>query len=114
MDPRVEPDLTVRFMAKVNKDDPSGCWLWTAQIHPEGYGRTTIARRKLYAHRVSYQLFVGPIPDGLEIDHLCRNRACVNPAHLEAVTHRENILRGNGPCAIKHRQKLAREAENAA
>lgn len=48
----------------------------------------------IYAHRLSYELFVGPIPDGYELDHLCRNRGCVNPAHLEAVTHRVNVLRG--------------------
>lgn len=83
-----------RFWAKVNKTD--SCWLWTGAI-VRGYGVFTpvIPGPLLRAHRYSYELLVGPIPDGLQIDHLCRTPLCVNPAHLEPVTPRENTLRGN-------------------
>lgn len=87
-----------RFWAKVNKTET--CWLWTGSRKPEGYGEFGIGgRRKTLAHRYSYELAKGPIPAGLVIDHLCRVRACVNPAHLEAVTQQTNILRGVGPPA---------------
>lgn len=71
-----------------------GCWLWTGKVNNSGYGTLTVRSQKKPIHRFSYELFNGDIPEGLEIDHLCRVRACVNPAHLEAVTHRENVLRG--------------------
>jgi len=83
----VEP----RFLAKVNKTET--CWLWTAWVERNGYGRFWLDGRQHGAHRVSYELYVGPIPDGLEIDHLCRVRHCVNPAHLEVVTAAENVRR---------------------
>lgn len=84
-------ELLSRFLAKVSKTE--SCWLWCAWSTPAGYGMIKIAGRTAQAHRVSYELHVGPIPEGHEIDHLCRNRGCVNPAHLEPVTHAENQRR---------------------
>lgn len=72
-----------------------GCWLWTGSRRG-GYGRAKLAGiGSIDAHRLSYEHHVGPIPDGLVIDHLCRNRSCINPAHLEPVTTKENIRRGD-------------------
>ena len=82
-----------RFWPKVNKTD--SCWLWTASKSSDGYGGFRLAGKMVRAHRFAYELLVGPIPDGLELDHLCRVRECVNPKHLEAVTLQENIRRGN-------------------
>lgn len=84
-----------RLMSHVDKQD-DGCWIWTAALDRAGYGRTedTSQRRKVAVHRFMYELLVGPIPDGLQIDHLCRVRACCNPAHLEPVTSAENTRRG--------------------
>ena len=82
-----------RFMSKVRKT--SGCWEWAAGRTPAGYGKFYLGGKTVLAHRVSYELHVGRIPKGLNLDHLCRNRACVNPAHLEPVTVRTNLLRGD-------------------
>lgn len=88
-------DALERFMAKVGEPDAAtGCWPWLAAKSREGYGAFYLNGR-VSAHRVSYELHVGPIPEGLTIDHLCRNTSCVNPAHLEPVTNRENILRSD-------------------
>lgn len=78
--------------------DGDGCWVWTGSRLPSGYGRTTIAGSRLYVHRIVYMILVGPIEAGLHTDHLCRNHPCCNPAHLEPVTCRENVLRS--PVAI--------------
>lgn len=83
--------LPERFWAKVAQAD-SGCWEWTAGRDPKGYGRFK-AEVGTLAHRVTYLTLVGSHAEGLELDHLCRNRACCNPAHLEPVTRRENVLR---------------------
>lgn len=73
---------------------PSGCWLWTAYLDKKGYGRLRWQGKGCKAHRLVYELLVGPIPAGLQIDHLCRVRNCVNPAHMEPVTLAENVRRG--------------------
>lgn len=95
---------TERFWKKVdkagalpaNRPDLGPCWEWTSS-HAQGYGRFRITEQQFVpAHRYAYELLVGRVPGGLELDHLCRNRGCVNPAHLEPVTHRENMLRGEG------------------
>lgn len=71
----------------------SGCWLWISTINIGGYGTIRVKGTNVPAHRLSHELFKGPIPDGFEIDHLCRVRCCVNPDHIEAVTPRENLRR---------------------
>jgi hypothetical protein len=78
-------------------EDANGCWLWNRSMSPQGYGAITVNRVTIPAHRWVYELIVGPIPEGLHIDHLCRVTACVNPAHLEPVTAAENIRRGLRP-----------------
>ncbi len=81
-----------RVMRSVEINE-AGCWLWTG-CRSNGYGQLHWKAKNLPAHRLSYEAFVGPIPAGLQIDHLCRVHACVNPAHLEPVTQRENSRRG--------------------
>jgi len=83
-----------RFNSKYTKSE-NGCWLWTASVSTGGYGNFSLDGGTHPAHRVAYEANIGPIPDGLELDHLCRTRNCVNPNHLEIVTHIENVRRGN-------------------
>jgi HNH endonuclease len=80
---------------------PDGCWIWTGVLNKTGkYGVISVNSKKVYAHVASYVEFIGEKPEGLELDHLCRNRSCVNPEHLEPVTNKTNVLRGVGPTAI--------------
>ncbi len=89
----LDPRLPDRFWDKCSPEPMSGCWLWTSNIH-DGYGRIKADGQTKQAHRFSYEHLVGPVPAGLQLDHLCRTRSCVNPAHLEAVTQLENARRG--------------------
>lgn len=99
-----EDKVREKFMGNVEKT--SSCWLWTGGKVRFGYGRfyDATSGKTFNAHRYSYLLFKGPIPKELEIDHLCRVPACVNPAHLEIVTTKENVLRGYGPTATNARK----------
>lgn len=82
------------FWDKVDVGHPLGCWLWKRATNAYGYGVHREDGVLHLAHRRSYELLAGPIPEGLQLDHMCRVRACVNPDHLDAVTQRENLLRG--------------------
>lgn len=98
IDERIRRNVAVR----------DGCWTWMGYIGSDGYARIQwyVDGKKVsgLVHRVSYETFVGPIPAGLDLDHLCRNRACCNPEHLEPVTHQENVQRGEKyrPSSCKH------------
>jgi len=85
---------------EIRTDRTGECWLWTGRLNGSGYAEMKLDGRYQMAHRVAYQEIVGPIPEGMQLDHLCRVRHCVNPAHLEPVTSRENTIRGKGLPAI--------------
>lgn len=91
---------------------PDGCWRWQGSLNHAGYGRIKLRDRWQAIHRAVYEAHRGPIPDGLELDHLCRNRACVNPDHLEPVARQENIRRAHGSMMKASRRKaVARWAQ---
>lgn len=96
----VRDDDQRRFWAHVAKTD-GGCWTWTGPQRGQGYGRARWNKESVAAHRLAHELLIGPIPEGMEVDHLCRNRLCVNPAHLEAVDHATNTRR-----AAEHRPRV--------
>lgn len=111
LEPR--PEYYGRFMEKVHPQQ-DGCWGWTAEKIYSGYGRFRLPGRngrKVLAHRLSYEMFVGPIATGLHIDHTCRNRSCVNPDHLETVTHQENVRRGDSGKYLRERTHCVRGHE---
>jgi hypothetical protein len=91
--------LPARFWSKVQKTPT--CWLWSGGT-TKGYGRVWWQGRVASAHRLAYESIVGIVPDGYELDHVCRNRHCVRPEHLKAVDHRTNVVLGTGPSAINH------------
>lgn len=84
-----------RIFPRVLVEQATGCWLWQGELNRNGYGRVWINGKRVMVHRAVWQVLRGPIADGLVLDHLCRNRGCCNPDHLEPVTARENTLRGN-------------------
>lgn len=84
----------------------SGCHLWIGLLGRGGYGQKTHCGKSVLAHRLIYEMERGEIPKGLEVDHLCRVRSCVNTRHMEIVTHKENTLRGNAPTAINSRKQF--------
>lgn len=107
--PRTSPRPVKPFMERVAPHItkmPDGCWLWMRCKDANGYGRTNPTRQSKFrlAHRLIYEALVGPIPRGLTIDHLCRVRSCVNPAHMEPVSVRENTLRGYSSAGINGRK----------
>lgn len=99
-------DVVARFHGSYRVEGGTECWVWQKTTkgggNGGGYGqfcvgsRTDGTKRRVYAHRFAYETFVGPVPKGKELDHLCRNRACCNPSHLEAVTRSVNVRRGDG------------------
>lgn len=102
-----------RFEKYCMPEPNTGCWLWAGYADAKGYGymragNTAVGRRTVSAHRFSYIVHKGQIPDGLVIDHLCKVTSCCNPDHLEAVTTIENVLRSDSPSAKKARQKACK------
>lgn len=93
----------LRFYSFV--DEATGCWNWRGGVAGNGYGSVRVPHGpQMGAHRAAWIVANGPVPDGLQIDHLCRNPLCINPAHLEAVSPRENTIRGDAPSARHLRQ----------
>ena len=100
---RSELERVELFWSNVDATGP--CWQWTAG-RSQGYGRCAVAGgRMMLAHQWAYEHLVGPVPGNMTLDHLCRNRACVNPDHLEVVTRGVNALRGTSPLILAHRQR---------
>jgi hypothetical protein len=90
------PTLEERLFSRC-KENEAGCWIWTGAKAGTGYGHIVVKGRGRPAHRVMYEFLIADVPEGLDLDHLCRTRDCVNPWHLEPVTRRVNIIRGEKP-----------------
>lgn len=100
---RGEPEAVKSYIQARISISPSGCWEWKLHKDTNGYAAGWIGRRRRM-HRISYQAYRGAVPVGLTLDHLCRNKTCINPDHLEPVTIGENALRGVGPTAVNKRK----------
>ncbi len=102
--PRWQQTIEDRILNKVVVNPETACWVWTGLMRNKLYGGLNFKKSRKLAHRVSYETFVGPIPKGLVIDHLCRETRCVNPHHLQPVSNKENILRGSGHCSVNSKK----------
>lgn len=100
---RTHVKLEARILRRIQVT-PEGCWQWTGGLS-DGYGTVYMNGANRRSHRAAYLILVGPVPDGLDLDHLCRNRACCNPEHLEPVTRSVNSLRGIGPELARQRRR---------
>lgn len=101
---RTDTSLRERLLALADATSLDACWPWRGAKTTKKYGKFSIGGKIYQAHRISYLVFIGPVPDGLVIDHLCRNRSCINPRHMEAVSSRENTLRGYGPAGLNSKK----------
>jgi hypothetical protein len=97
-------DVVQRILTNIFKDEETGCWMWQGKSNNKGYPYIRSGGKVLLPYRVLYEHAVGPIPEGFEMDHLCRTPMCVNPQHVEPVTHRENMRRSVGPMGINARK----------
>ena len=113
MNPHKVAALPERFAARVSVQD-DGCWIWTGAKASNGYGSIGYESRTHSTHRLAYTLLVGPVPEGLQLDHLCRVKSCCNPAHLEPVTNAENQARRSWPtCKRGHAYSPENTARNS-